>query len=444
MGSPATRPTAGRALRALGAGVLVASAALWATTTRSSVRAAAPGLPHVVVIVVDTLRADRVRVLGPRLPYLSRLRKAGMSFERVMSPSSWTPTATASIFTGLYPHQHGVRSGYLALQTKQLSPVDRLPQAVQTLPMVMKAAGYRTIGVSDNVNVGETMGFAQGFDVFSQHGDAGAEVITRRARRALSRGDGPYFLHLHLMDPHAPYRRRRGYRAPSTGGPDAAARARYDSEIVHVDRALAALHRAAGWDRGTLVVFTSDHGEAFGEHDSHGHPNQLYQELLSVPLLFFSPGRVQPGEVQQRVSTVDLLPTLRGFLSLPEAQGEAGVDLSPTLRGQATPPPRALLSMRFSDFVQPPLERRAVVAEGFKLIEYAPTGRAELFDLQTDPGETTDLARVHPGRVQALHRTLREAEARGPRHAATRIPVAADSADSARLMKRLRALGYGQ
>jgi choline-sulfatase len=401
--------------------------------------------PNVVVVIVDTLRADRVRALGDRLPYLSALRARAVVFERALSPSSWTPTATASIFTGLWPHQHGVRTGYLALKAKRrLGPVDRLPDAAATLPEVMRAAGYHTVGVSDNVNIGETTGFARGFHTFVSHRDQGAARVAKSARRALSAHpiDRPYFLYLHLMDPHAPYRKRPGYRAPPR--PEERALARYDSEIVHVDRHLRTLHDALGWERDTLLVFSSDHGEAFGEHGCHGHPNQLYQELLAVPLLFFFPGRLPAGTLQEPVSTLDILPTLRGLLGLPPDPDAAGMDLSAQLRAASEPAPRALFSLRYSDLVQPPLERRAVVAEGMKLIEYFPGGRLELFDLGRDSGEIHDLSVFRATETARLRALLEDAARLKPQYPTTRLPAPKTPQDQAGLIERLRALGYVQ
>ncbi len=400
--------------------------------------------PNVVVVIVDTLRGDRVRAPSDRLPYLSSLRARSVVFERVLSPSSWTPTATASIFTGLWPHQHGVRTGYLALQGKRLAPVDRLPDAAATLPEVMRAAGYHTVGISDNVSVGKTMGFARGFDRFISHSDQGAARVAKSARRALANRPGgrPYFLYLHLMDPHAPYLRRAGYRRPAR--PEGRALARYDSEIVHVDRQLGALHRALAWERDTLLVLSSDHGEGFDEHGFTGHPNQLYQELLDVPLFFFAPERLPAATLHEPVSTLDILPTLRGLLGLLPDSEVAGTDLSAQLQESTEPAPRALFAMRYSDLLQPPLERRAVVAEGMKLIEYLPGGRTELFDLERDPGEIHDLSGARAPAVARLRARLEAAARIAPRYPTVRLAAPDPPQGRAGLVERLRALGYVQ
>jgi len=408
-----------------------------------------PRLPDVVLIVVDTLRADRTRALlrAGRLPFLKRLSARATRFSRVWSPSSWTPTATASIFTGLHPHQHGVRSGYLALSGgERLVPVDRIASQLTTLPMVMGAAGYRTLGVSDNINIGETMGFARGFERFEQRAYEGATWLGRsaarlwRARAADDRR--PTFLYLHPMDPHAPYHRRAGYVAPI--GPDGdRALARYDSEIVHLDRQLDRLSRRLSLGEHTLVIFTSDHGEAFGEHGQRGHPNQLYDELLSVPLLISIPGQQAQVQVDEPVSTLDILPTLRGLVGLPPGRDDAGMDLRAAMAG-AVLPQRALLSMRFSDFVQPPLSRRALILGGLKYIESAPSGRAELYDLTTDPGERHDLSRARPAERRRLSKQLAALLSRGPRFAAERLAVETSPQGEASLLERLRALGYAQ
>lgn len=415
---------------------------------RSFASEPAAARPNVVLIVVDTLRADRFEaLLETRLPYLRGLAARSTRFSNVSACSSWTPTATASIFTGLHPHQHGVRSGYLALEGgKRLVPVDRISERLTTLPMVMAAAGYRTLGVSDNVNIGETMGFARGFDRFRQYAYVGAARITATARRLWQRrrrdDRRPTFLYLHLMDPHAPYHRRAGHVAPSPqAGEVAEDLARYDSELVYLDGQLGKLAAKLAWDRDTLVVFTSDHGEAFGEHGQHGHPNQLYQELLSVPLMISKPGQRTSLRVDEPVSGIDILPTLRGLLGLGSDDLDAGLDLRPAMAGSVLPA-RGLLAMRFGDFLQPPLARRALIDAGFKYIVSAPSGRVELYDLGADPGESHDLSRVRPALTGKFAARLRAMEA-GPRpYVATRIAVEASADGGASLAQRLRALGY--
>ena len=140
--------------------------------------------PNVVVIVIDTLRADHLPLYGyahPTTPFLSELARDGIVFDRAYSTSSWTAPATASLFTSLYPFQHGVVTGMVAtLRARRLDPtitLNAIPGEATTLPEIMRRAGYRTFGVADNLNICAAEGFDQGFDEFRSYNDRGAAAV---------------------------------------------------------------------------------------------------------------------------------------------------------------------------------------------------------------------------------------------------------------------------
>ena len=400
------------------------------------------GRDNVVLVVIDTLRADRFWALAgnaDRAPYLSLQLSRSRAFTDVHAASSWTATSTASLFTSLYPSKHQVRRGLMRVHRGEpraaaKQEVDRLPADVPSLPQVLRAAGYRTFGFTDNVNSGRRLGFDRGFDHFEESMYEGAGALTRKVlrHRARLRAAGPTFLYLHFMDPHAPYHRRAGHRRAQDARPHAAARARYDSEVLYVDRQLARLHRALGWDDNTIVIITSDHGEAFGEHGYTGHPNQLHGELLQVPLLIRS-ARVSPGKDDRLASLVDILPTLRQLLGLPSEASDAGRSL--------LEPPRArrhVYATRWSETVDPPLTRHAVLTKQHKLIVSLPSEHRELFDRAADPKEQNDLARHRPQALRTLELRLRHLWQGAGSRERNRRRVEAD----AELMRRLGALGY--
>jgi arylsulfatase A-like enzyme len=329
--------------------------------------------PSVLVIVVDTLRADHLGCYGygrPTSPALDRLASEGALFERAFSQSSWTKPATASLFTGRFPLQH-----------QALYERSRLPDAETTIPEALRQRGYRTAVLSANPWVTPEYGFDQGVDDFvsvyderftrvtlfmtvlkriSQVVDGklrlynkvkylvlGELSTTARDVRLVdaavawlgAHGARPFFLYLHMMSPHHPYDPPKPFdrfvpdpqHAPVKNYPHkryeffahgdplpepdlADMVARYDGDILHADteiaRLLAALDRE-GLARTTTVVVTADHGEEFYDHRNWGHGQSLYNELIHVPLIVRAPGRIPPGIRSPRpVMHVDILPTL--------------------------------------------------------------------------------------------------------------------------------------
>ena len=174
-----------------------------------------PARPNIVLVVIDTLRADHLPFYGyPKetTPFLSELAAQGVVFENAYAASSWTSPATASIFTSLYPFQHGVTMGLLAqMQLIKKDPrikVNRIPKELTTLPEALRINGYRTFGVSDNFNISENQGFGQGFDRFLSFSHRGGQFINEQIlqlKKEILAG-GKYFLYVHYNDPHRPYR----------------------------------------------------------------------------------------------------------------------------------------------------------------------------------------------------------------------------------------------
>ena len=307
-----------------------------------------PGPPaRVVVVVIDTLRADHLPPYGYGLdtaPFLSQLAREGVLFEHAYSPASWTAPATASLFTSLYPFQHGVVLGLRA--TRKLRSIDErvrlhtLPEELETMPEAMKRAGYATFGLTHNLNVSKPMGFAQGFDRFwhSPSQDSAADLNARLMEWKDRLATSPRtFLYLHYLDPHSPYHERAPLFDENTSG-----RARtisaYDSEIRFVDQHLRAAYDAFGWGRDTLLVVTADHGEEFWEHGDIGHGHSLFGEVLNIPLIVrFPDGRWGGRRVGAPVSLLDVLPTLRECVGQPPRGARRGA--KPDAPG-ARPPDR--------------------------------------------------------------------------------------------------------
>lgn len=400
--------------------------------------AAAPS-PSVVLITLDTTRADRMGFLGSDrglTPELDALAREAVVFERAYSQAPVTTSSHATILTGLRSKVHGV-TGF----GEPLAP------AVPYLPELLRAKSYRTgafVGalVLDPIH-GLAPGFERGFDTY----DAGFGVrlagqdryktLERRASDVVDHalawlgrfGSDPYFLWVHLYDPHDPY------EAPT---PRVKGRAPYDAEIAYTDAAvgklLAGVRAKQGWDR-TVVAICADHGESLGDHGEDTHGVFLYEASLHVPLMVKRlAGRSAGRRVQTRVSLVDLAPSLleeTGML-VPEAmQGRSfwrsvepggAVEERPACADNEYP----LRAFGWSAL-------RSLRLDRFLLID-AP--RRELYDLQADPGATKDLAGDRPQVAERLSGEL-------PKLCGSAAGAVSSAASlSAEVAERLAALGY--
>jgi arylsulfatase A-like enzyme len=399
--------------------------------------------PNVLVVVVDTLRADHLPFYGGEAKnarFLNEWAARSIVFERAWSTSSWTAPAVASLFTGVYPFQHGVHLGLKAFELLSRGggelELDRVPDPLETLPELFQSSGYRTFGLSDNPNVSEVQGFAAGFDRFESFSYAGANrlnAVLASWEAEIAEAE-PWFVYLHYMDPHQPYHVRRPWHRPPTATDrytvDGAA---YDSEIGWVDAHLRTAFERLGIDGSTLIVFTADHGEEFGEHGSNSHRFKLYSELTRIPLVLHHPG-VAPRRVRTNVSLVDLLPTLRSILGLPPSEQDAGVDLTAfyTKAGEV-PVDRALFASRTTGMAW----KRSVIRGRYKLIETRPGG-TELYDLESDPGERRNLVDERGELSEELLRFSRDFRASAPKWDGVRTTVEISPED----LRRLEELGY--
>ena len=305
--------------------------------TRLSVRAEAP---DIVFITVDTTRADRMGFLGNThglTPNLDLLARQGVVFERAYSQAPLTPVSHATIFTGTYPQFHTV--------TDFGHP---LPALLPYLPEILQKSGYHTAAFIGSIildpNASMGPGFDRGFSSFdagfhAKHdrdesrydtverrgGDVVAHAITWLDKNRQS----PFFIWVHLYDPHAPYDPPPPY--------DKRFKDPYDGEIAYADASLGKLFtylRQRGRYEHTLIVMMSDHGESLGAHGESMHGIFLYDETIHVPLLFKLPGELLARRrVSARVRLVDVAPTLLTMLSLPLPPTFQGESLVPLMKG---------------------------------------------------------------------------------------------------------------
>lgn len=398
--------------------------------------ASAEAPPNVVLVTVDTLRADRLGAYGDVLaatPHLDRIAREGALFTRATAPVPLTLPSHATLLTGRQPYSTGVR----------INGADRLPEAEITLAERLAAAGWRTAAFVSAFPVLRRFGLDQGFAVYedSLGGREGyrftdelpaGEVVGRFASWLEQAADdtAPIFAWLHLYDPHQPWTAPEPFRSRFPDDP-------YRAEVAAVDQAIGELLgvlAAAGRLESTLLVVTSDHGEAFGEHGEHGHGILAYEEVLHVPLLMRWPGRIAAGtRVATRVALADVAPTLL------ELTGAAGGPLPVDGRSLASSLDGAELASRPVYFESllgaeahgwAPL--RGLVADDLKLIALP---IPELYDLAADPAESRNLYAERRRLARPLLDELRELPAAPADDRADR-PLSAEERRS------LAALGY--
>ncbi len=460
----------GRPLRfasARGALILVAFAAAFgcgdsplrgASSTQSGA-APNPSQPNIIIIVADALRADRLGSLGNAAkltPTLDALAAEGVLFERAYSAAPWTLPSVASLLTSYYPAVHKATEYVTeaAFRGGHIRSVSILGETFDTLPEVLKSAGYTTAIVSANRFVQPELGFGQGVDHFS--GDIAANTVDGRvvndeiAKWLDQRPkDRPFLLYAHYMDIHGPYnaapefmdplidaveklpnKRRLSAdewnrllpylrKPPPHGDPRRHEalmpyreywEARYDAGVAQFDGYLAKLIerlRADGLWRDSYVIFCSDHGEALCEHGLWDHGYSQYDTDIHVPLILRWPGELPAGHrVHENVRLIDVMPTLLEQLQVGRTNGLQGASL---LQKIFAPSPRKVTDI-FAEAPKSGPPQFASIRGNWKLIQIEPVNsgpRVHLFKLDEDPGEQRDLARPEIDRVRSFLQKLR-------------------------------------
>lgn len=328
-------------------------------------------LPDLALVLIDTLRVSRLGLGGAELdpmPRLSALADSARHYPRAYSSSTFTPPATASALTGVYPARHGVIYGLRSGKTGAEQVTDAVRLQAPSLPQLLGEAGYDAVGLAANFNIGSELGFDDGFLALKHVPRTDAEGFLPTLDELPPPGEQPRFTYLHYNDPHAPLT----CRPPACAEPSTQVQ-RYDSELTyldgHLDAAVERLRADAGVrQRDLVVVVVSDHGELFGEHGLRGHPAVMVHELQHVVFIVQVPG-LPPGEDPARVSLVDVAPTLLELVGLP-ARDLDGVSLLPSLRGEGGPPDtRPLFAHRLNPDAEPPFHLWSVIQGDSKLVQ---------------------------------------------------------------------------
>lgn len=364
--------------------------------------------PSLIVVTIDTLRADHVN--QSLMPALFRLGLESLTFTDAVTVAPLTLPAHASLLTGLYPFRHGVHDNNLF----------NLPREIPTYAEYLKAQGYATAAFVSSVVLDGRFGLNSGFDLY----DDTREEIERPALQTLNRAEAwlgktsqPFFLWIHLFEPHAPY---------LSGS--------YAGEVKIVDRELARffdfLRRGGYWDRSLLTV-TSDHGESLGEHGEQTHGFFLYEAALRIPWILRVPGQ-PPRRFPHQVRIIDVMPTMLQYAGLPGMSPQVqGISLVPFVNSGSSPNLQAYCETYLPRYQFNWSELKGIRTGARKFIE-AP--QPELYDLGRDPGEKDNQAARQAEAVRGFRKSLSVLE-QGTRETK---PTPADPA----LVDRFKSLGY--
>ena len=464
------RLSAGRvslARRAWTSGWLALAVSLSPALVACGSRDSSPTRPNVILISIDSLRADHLACYGyerPTSPAIDALAAGGVLFERAVAQAPWTLPSHASLFTSLYTRTH------------QTGDVSRRLPPFPTLATELAGAGYSTMAVVGGTFMQTEFGLDRGFEIYD---DELAKAGHRQSHRAvtspetlekslqlLGTSPSPFFLFVHFWDVHydyippAPYdtlfdpdyegditgHRFYGNDAVNAGMDPADLEhilALYDGEIAWVDEHVAKLLselEARGLAEDTLVVLTADHGDEFFEHGLKGHTHSLYEELLHVPLVVRGPGVPSAVRVPQRVELIDVMPTVLELVGLPVPDGAQGRSLRPLLDGAPWPPRPSFAETSKARKTANKADKgyaSTVYLEERKLIQYERQRHPdEVYSLGDDPGEHNDLSASPAGAAPLLeaHRSWLE-----------RIPTgraALHGGLDAHTLEQLKGLGY--
>ena len=395
--------------------------------------------PNVLLVTIDTLRADRLGSYGyaaAQTPVLDGLAARGARFTDATTHAPLTYPAHVAIVTGRYPAVFGVR----------LNGMNPLPGEASTLAERLSGAGYRTGAVVGSVVLERGLGLDQGFGHYDDriairpartvaiadlHRPASAVTDAALAwlKDTRATAASPWFLWTHYFDPHWPYEPPARYAAAMPGRP-------YDGEIAHVDAELGRLLAAVDPAR-TLIVVTADHGEALGDHGEPDHGFFLYDSTLRIPLIASGAartGRIAARVVREQVRALDIAPTIADLVGIPAAPSD-GASLRPLLEGKVRPD--VPVSLAESWYPRLHFGWSELMSARVGEWKYIAAPKPELYDLRTDPGEQKNL--IGERTAVAARLAVEVERLKGARAAQPAAPVARPDAAA---IERLQALGY--
>lgn len=393
--------------------------------------------PSLLLITVDTLRADRLPFYGYKrntAPFLGKLAERGIVFTNAYSTTSWTVPAMASLVTGVYPYSHGVLRG--SIKKGRIYKQELVPRKLHNLSGQLRALGYRTYAVTANTHLMKEFGFGRGFDQYACIGFCPAEKVNQtflKWKHEIESHSGPVFIWLHYFDPHIPYVGRQPwlnqYQNDETEAESGMissafrpvllsrmikkkgqrfltlAQSHYDSEINYCDEQIKKLFQEFPSLEQYGMIFTADHGEEFMEHGKLGHARNLYNDTVRIPLFIRLPGSTHATISKEVASLVDIAPTLlaiAGGKAPPSWQGRALIDQ----KGQVSPLKQRYVLAQLHNGIVPPLN--TLIGSEWKLIIHDKTNAQELYNLINDPAERNNLMTSQPEKTKQLSETFQK------------------------------------
>jgi choline-sulfatase len=391
---------------------------------------------NIVVVTIDTLRPDHLHCYGyPNIetPASDQLAQQGALFEDAVAQAPLTPPSHASIFTGQYPTVHGVRNtgGFV------------LPSSARPLARILQEQGWDTAAFVSSAVLKKVMGFNNGFAVYDdqmpRQGSAeevsedperpGAETVDRALQWLNAQSGKPYFLWVHLYDPHMPYHPPGEFKLKYKDRP-------YDGEIAYADqqlgRLLEAVRKKSLADQ-TIIAVLSDHGESLGEHGEYSHGVFLYDSTLRIAFLMAGPGIPAGIRVKQQVRSIDFLPTVITLLGGGAPANVQGLSLTPTFSGKSV-----ATDISYEETLYPKIAMGWAELRGMRTSHwmYIRAPKPELYDRTLDPAESINVIAQHPAEVQKFEAQLKNAIGKeGSEKVQTKMV-------DQRLMAQMRSLGY--
>ncbi len=406
--------------------ILLAGTGIWFVVQQ---RSSAPAIRHVVLISLDTCRADYLSCYGyaqPTTPHIDALARQGFLFSHAMTPIPVTLPAHASMLTGTIPPHHG----------KHENKDPYFDPSHVTLAALLKTKGYRTGAFVGSQILNSGLGLNRGFDTYDDkfaQSERRAEEVNHAAFEWLEKQQSyPVFLFLHYYDPHDAYEPPEPFATTFKESP-------YAGEIAYTDHCIGqvvAKLKSLDMYESSLIIVTADHGEMLGEHAETTHMYFIYQSAMKVPMIYKLPGSNGSQRIDDLASIIDIVPTVCDLVDIDPPAPIQGKNLAGYFSN--TPPESEDRHLYCESLYPTKYEANSLLGLIGKRWKYIQTNRPELYDLQKDPGEQTNLVDAEPHRARILKDRLAQILKQTVRQEKAREEASLD----AESLKHLRSLGY--
>jgi len=411
--------------------------------------------PNIVIVLVDCLRFDYVGFFNPKskiTPNIDRIASEGAAFECCISSAPWTKSSISSLFTSVQPIKHGV-----------YGRPNLLPSSLKTMAQAALEAGYSTLGFCENVHLRPNMGFSKGFEKYfwlkygpvrtlalkvlrrltfgntredmrmALYWPGCAEMLSRKLLKTVGKAKKPFFSYIHYLDTHRTYGIPE-YRLKKELGSVGQIKKVYSDRVKQVDKVIGSLEsELRKKHKPYVLVILADHGEEFMEHGRIHHPQDLYDELLHVPLVIKCGGKIPATRVKNQVRTIDIMPTLFELVGIPIPKDIDGISLVPLINGKDNSDRLAFSEAGILDGAEYVVSIRT---KKFKLIKNVSQEKFEFYDLEKDPHEQNNLSSEQGVKFIGLKKKLEEYIGKRKQNVGTKMREGPDT------MERLKGMGY--